>query len=783
MGSCPHRALHQPIPEGGDRVTGESNPAVHSFNRIARICAGLFATVIAAHAFGVMGSVTYPLVIVSGIVCGFVGLRMHRPVLRWPWWTMVVSAILWAIAGVARETTDATGNLTRSRSLIPDLFALPGYALFGLALYGLLRARRAPDDYGSRLDGIMLGAGALLFVNELLILPTLRITDSWVMARVAIAIYPAISMCLLVLAARLAFSSWQRSPAFSLLLGGTASLLVGDVVFAVGDAGWIVVHERLLELPYLLVPTLIGLAVLLPSMHVIDRPARRRATTIGRGRLAAVAGALLSPIVVIAIRDASFARSVTAMICLVLALSAMMRLTGAMREQSALGSRLVHQASHDDLTGLPNRVLIVKHIEAMLKSSRLTGEPVAVMFLDLDQFKLVNDSMGHALGDKLLIHAAERIGNAVRAEDIVGRIAGDEFIVVAAGLDAPGAAGLADRVRRVLSSPFLLDTGEVFISVSIGIAMSTGTEADSPATLIREADTAMYRSKDAGRNSVTVFDASMLARIARRVELERRLRQALTANEIAAYYQPLVELPSGNVLGFEALARWEDDQRMVAPSEFIPLAEESGLVVPLGVFMLDEACRNLAHWRRTIPGGERLYVSVNLSPRQVRESDIVDTVAETLLRHDLPGEALWLEITENVMMEDSVSTAGVLVGLRSLGVRLSVDDFGTGFSSLSTLKRFPVSGVKIDRSFVSGLGHHQSDSSLVAAILAMAAALGLVTIAEGVETRDQASRLFELGCTEAQGYLFATAVPADDVPSTIARLGVAGQAVVESRVP
>ncbi len=222
---------------------------------------------------------------------------------------------------------------------------------------------------------------------------------------------------------------------------------------------------------------------------------------------------------------------------------------------------------------------------------------------------------------------------------------------------------------------------------------------------------------------------------------------------------------------------------MVASSEFIPVAEESGLIVPLGAFMLDEACRSLAHWRRTVPGGEQLYVSVNLSPRQVRESDIVDIVAEALLRHGLPGTALWLEITESVMMEDSISTAGVMVGLRSLGVRLSVDDFGTGFSSLSTLKRFPVSGVKIDRSFVSGLGHHQSDSSLVAAIVAMASALGMVAIAEGVETHDQASRLLELGCTEAQGYLFATAVPFDEVPPTLARLGVAGHAVVETRVP
>ncbi len=764
-------------------MTEVANAPGFAFDRTTWISATAFSTVIVAHAFGVLGTVTYPVVIVGGIVCAFVGLRQHRPQLRWPWWAMVATGLLWAIAGVAREATDATGDLSANRSLIPDLFAVPGYVVFGVALYGLLRARRAADDYGARLDGVMLGAGALLLLNELLIRPTLRIEGSWVMARIAIAIYPAISMCLLVLAARLAFSSRQRSPAYSLLLGGTACLLIGDVVFALGEVGRIVVSERLLEVPYLLVPAAIGTAVLHPSICSLALPARRPINTMSRSRLVAVAAALLAPIVVIAIHDLSFARSVTAGVSLVLALSAIMRLARAMKEQDALGSRLTHQANHDDLTGLPNRVLIVKKIDEMLAESRRTGLPVALMFLDLDQFKLVNDSMGHAVGDQLLVVAAARIGTCVRTGDIVGRISGDEFLIAAGGLDATGAAGLADRVRRVLGTAFSLDAGEVFISVSIGVAIAFGSDVAGAATLIQEADTAMYRSKDAGRNAVTMFDTSMHERVARRVELERRLRQALSTGQIVAYYQPLVRLPSGNVIGFEALARWEDDATMVASSEFIPVAEESGLIVPLGAYMIDEACRSLAHWRRTIPGGEQLYVSVNLSPRQVRETDIVDIVAEALVRHDLPGAALWLEITESVMMEDSVSTAGVMLGLRSLGVRLSVDDFGTGFSSLSTLKRFPVSGVKIDRSFVSGLGQHKSDSSLVAAIVAMASALGLGAIAEGVETHDQASRLLELGCTEAQGYLFATAVPFDEVPPTVARLGVAGHAVVKTRVP
>ena len=757
-----------------------SNPAS---NRAPLLTAIAFVTVIAMHAIGVLAAITFPLVVAGALLCAYFGLRHNRPKLWWPWWMLVFTGVLWGIAGVVREATGATGDLTSHRSLLPDLFALPGYALFAIALYGLLRARRGPEDSGARLDGIMLGAGALLLVNELLVVPTLRIQGAWLMARIAIAIYPAISMCLLVLAARLAFSSWQPSPAFSLILVGTAFLLLGDVFFALGDAGWIVVNERLLEVPYLLVPAAIGTAALLPSMNLIDRPAHRPLRSIGRGRLIAVGAALFAPVAVIAVRDASFARSVTALICFVLAVSAMLRVAGAMKEQAEFAAKLAHQATHDDLTGLPNRTLIINQLDVLRADSQRTGRPVALMFLDLDQFKLVNDSMGHARGDELLVQAGRRIGKAVRVDDLVGRISGDEFLIVAGGLDASGAAALADRIRRVLSAPFLLASGEVFVTASIGIAVSYGSELDDAATLIRDADTAMYRSKDAGRNAVTVFDVSMLERVAKRVEMERSIRQALSAGEIVAYYQPLVQLPSGIVIGFEALARWNDGEKMIEPSEFIAVAEECGLIVPLGAMMLDAACGSLAHWRRTIPGGEHLYMSVNLSPRQVRESDIVDTVAETLLRHDLPGDALWLEITENVMMEDSVSTAGVLIGLRSLGVRLSVDDFGTGFSSLSTLKRFPVSAVKIDRSFVSGLGRHPSDSSLVAAILAMAAALRLVTIAEGVETPEQANQLFELGCGVGQGYLFSMAVPVEEIPRTVARLGVPGHMDLGIRVP
>ncbi len=765
--------------QGSDRrkpVPGSSQlPPPEIDTRMTWVLLTAFLVIIATRAFGILGGAAYPAVTIGGVLCAIIGLRQHSPTLRWPWWMMIATGVLWTGAGVTREATHATGNFTTSRSLSPDLFALPGYALFGIALYGLLRSRRATGERGALLDGIMLGVGALLLVNELLIEPTLDIQGTWVMARIAVAVYPAISMCLLVLAARLAFAAGDRSPAFRLLLVGTTALLVGDVVFALGELGKLVVPQSILEVPYLLVPACIGTAVTHPSIRSLARTTRMKGSSLGRGRLGAVAGALLVPIVLIARQDLTPGRLVTLALCLILAIAAIMRLAGAMNQQAVSEARLVHQATHDELTGLPNRALIAEHTDRMIAMSERTGQSVALMFIDLDQFKLVNDSMGHGVGDQLLVLAAQRIIGCVRPEDVVGRISGDEFILVAVGLQAAQAYALAERIRHVLGGGFYLDAGEVFISVSIGLTLASGpSQNTSASTLIQEADTAMYRSKDAGRNTVTMFDTSMRERVARRMSLERRLRHALSEGRFAAFYQPLVALPSGRVHGFEALARWMDDGQMISPAEFIPIAEESGLIVPLGKFMLDDACKQLARWRASIPDGEYLSMSVNLSPRQVRQSDIVDTVADALDRYRLPGEALWLEITESLMMEDSIATAGAMAGLRALGVRLSVDDFGTGYSSLSYLKRFPVSRVKIDRAFVTGLGEDTSDSSLVAAIIAMATALGLDAVAEGVETNQQAERLFDLGCRQAQGYLFSHAVPAAEVPETLARLDIAG---------
>ena len=742
-----------------------------SRTRVTWIVLASFCVVIAAHASGLLFGLAYPVITATGVVCATIGLRRHQPQLQWPWWSLVATGALWTISGAVGDLTHSNGDLTSNRSLLPDLFSIPGYVLFGAALIGLTRARRGRSEPGALLDGIMLSTGAMLIVNQIVVAPTLDIKGTWIMARLVVSIYPVMSMCLLALAARLAFAAGDRSVAFRLLLAGTVALLFGDVIFALGEVGTFMAPQALLEVPYLLVPACISSAVLHPSIRFFTRKSERRVGTLGPSRLIAVAAALMAPIIVASTQNPN-GKTVSMGLCLVLAVTAILRLASSMREQAALESRLSHQATHDELTGLPSRTAIIDHIDDMLADQAPTNSPVAVMFIDLDQFKLVNDSMGHSMGDQLLGLAARRIASCLRPEDIVGRISGDEFIVLLS-LDTIGAYSFGERIRRALSDSFFLDSGEVFITVSVGVTVAYPSDGTVPATLIQEADTAMYRSKESGRNRVTIFDSSMRERVARRVALERRLRRALTERHFEAYFQPLVSLPNGRVNGFEALARWQDDGQMVSPAEFIPVAEESGLIVPLGAFMLDEACRNIAEWRRTIPGGERLYVSVNLSARQIRESDIVDTVAETLERYNLPGHALWLEITESVMMEDSVLTASVMAGLTTLGVNLAIDDFGTGYSSLSYLKRFPVSTVKIDRSFVTGLGQHQADSSLVSAIIAMGSALDLSTIAEGVETPEEAQHLFSLGCRQAQGFLFSKAVSAVDVPAVLQRLGLA----------
>jgi diguanylate cyclase (GGDEF)-like protein len=386
-----------------------------------------------------------------------------------------------------------------------------------------------------------------------------------------------------------------------------------------------------------------------------------------------------------------------------------------------------------------------------------------VLFLDLDRFKLVNDTRGHLGGDGLLKVVADRLRSAVRPGDTVARFGGDEFVVVCEEVrDAAEATALADRLRETLAAPIDLDGGQLFVTASVGVAVSQ--RGDSPERLLRDADGAMYRAKERGRARTELFDETIRTKAQNRLSTELALRQALERHELSLVYQPILSIADNRVTGVEALLRWSrPDGIITGPAEFIPVAEETGLVVPIGTWVFTEACRQLATWRRTIRSLPPLTLSVNLSTRQLLEPELLPVLSATLTREGIEASALVVEITESVLMEDVTYFIEVLAALKSLGVRLAVDDFGTGYSSLEYLKRFPIDALKIDRTFVDGLPSDSHDSAIVTAIIAMARALGLAVVAEGVETAEQLATLRGLGCDMGQGYYWSKPLPPDDL--------------------
>ena len=438
-------------------------------------------------------------------------------------------------------------------------------------------------------------------------------------------------------------------------------------------------------------------------------------------------------------------------------------------ERKLARDALTYQARHDSLTGLPNRGLFLDRLEHAIDRAKRSHSMLAVLFLDIDDFKLVNDTLGHEAGDRLLVEMTPRLRGALRPGDTVARFGGDEFVVLCEDLSSElDATRIAERIAFACSRPVTLGPHQHLVTISGGVVVvdrgsSTATE------LLRDADAAMYRAKATGKGRVELFDLSMRERLIERIAIESDLRLAVERNEFRLHYQPVISLDDGEIIGVEALLRWQHPERgLMEPAQFMPIAESTGLIVPIGEWAIEEACRQAAGWRDARgPGQPPLTVSVNISPRQIARSKLAASITRILNRTGLEPGLLDLEITESVLLDAVEASTKALRELKAIGVRIVLDDFGTGYASLSYLKRFTIDALKIDRSFVDGLGRDPENGAIVNAVLGMARALDVGVTAEGVETRDQLARLRASGCAFAQGYLFSEPIPGDDVPELV----------------
>jgi diguanylate cyclase (GGDEF)-like protein len=719
----------------------------------------------------VIAAASFAAVALAAVGAMLAAPRLHRATPHHPWYLLGAAGATFLVGALLRPwSVERVGW----QALLGDAFTVPGYLLMALSLAGLLLTRGSVQRHAI-IDGLIICVGAGLATTLLLAMPAASIDGRPPIVSVLAGLYPLFDVVLVLLLFSLAFTTTGRRPAYLLLLCGILLLLAGDLAYAIIGVRGHLTGGRIIDVPFLLSCTAIGAAALHPSVADLTRATSMPVQTWSLRRLMVIVPAMLVPFVLIPLIAHGHAEHVvlaaggTAMVALLVA-----RAVAAVRDYAEAQLKSEHQATHDPLTGLPNRLMLAREISRLLStapaSKPASSEPaVWVLFLDLDGFKLVNDSWGHEAGDHLLVEVARRLRDTVPEPAMVARVGGDEFVVARLGTRQETVT-LVERIMERLSAPVQVSSAEVVITPSIGVVGTTAGMAPVPAVaavtaeaLMRDADTAMYRAKSDGRGRWTEFDASMHERVRERVEIELALRHALATGQLHLAYQPIVELVSGELVGAEALIRWSDAVRgPISPAVFIPIAEDSGLIAAIGRWVLDETLRQLSAWRSEDLVAPDFWVSVNVSPRQLRDPTLPGKVSEVLERWNVPQSCVVLEITESVMIDASTVTDQVLFDLRRLGVKMVVDDFGTGFSALGYLRRHPVTGVKIDRSFVDGLGTDAEDEEIVRAVVAMSAALKLTVVAEGVETRTQQDVLSTLGVTIGQGHLWSAPVSAEE---------------------
>ncbi len=685
-------------------------------------------------------------------------------------WPFVMAIVAFSVVG---QLFDDAYALTDTLHVFSDasFFVVQFVLIIGLVI--VVSQRLGHDAKGALADGVIIGLGAWVLVWVWLLQPTFGDGSVSSLSTAFRGATLGLSTIVLFLLATLFFSDAVKTTSVVLGGAGIAATLLGDVLFSANLRADVNLSAAVADSPYVLGLFLVAASFLHPTIRDITAPATHRQDPPLLTRLVTTTLALVLPIAIITATDArdTTDRVVRTVSIVVLAAAVITRVIQSVRDNAKAQASLLRAARLDSLTGLPNRSLMLEHITQAIQESWKSKRQPTVLFIDVDRFKNINDSLGHMTGDDVLSAVAKRLTNAVTPDAIVGRISGDEFVVLDPSTEtSTQAVLLAERVLDAFREHIALRQGDMFVSASIGVAMAEDDEQLTAEDLLRRADTAMYRAKDAGRNCIALYDDSMLERVSQRLSVETALYRALDRRELRLVHQPILDTEIGIVVGFEALMRWTRDDGDVSPAEFIPIAEETGTIVPIGSWAVLDALTHLRRWIDSGVVGSQTTMSVNVSPRQLHDPNFVAVVSEALSRSRIAADQLWLEVTESVMMTEPEQALSSLRRLVSLGVRVAIDDFGTGYSSLSLLQKFPIQRIKIDRVFVSNLAEDQNAQSLVRTIIAMADSLSLDIVAEGVENREQLRALSQLHCHKAQGYLISHPVSVDAVPSTVAHL-------------
>ena len=719
-----------------------------------------------------IGSVVYGLALLAIVVSTVISATRHQLDRR------ILSGFFVIIAAIIIGQLLSAASLGAVEHLVAEVafFVVQITLVLGLLLVAQRRIGREP--LGILADASILSLGAWLVVWIVVLRPLFDTVSNEPFVAGVRGLTFSLSAVVLFLLVTLLLGDSDNSTVVWLASSAILSSLIGDVLWALHEAEVITTSLAVRNAPYVMALFAACATLLHPGIRNLTAQGSYHAARPMAGRLVVVISGLVVPIAVFALTDAQDTRDRIVRTVSVLFLSGvvLLRVVIAVRANAQLQSKLIESAQTDALTGLANRSLMLEHVDTALRTAWRDNRQPTVLFIDVDRFKNINDSLGHAAGDDVLIAVATRLRLILPTHCVVGRIAGDEFVVLDPQTNGPNESMvLADRVLESFHEPLALRQGDVFVSASIGVSTYRPSVTNSADDLLRHADTAMYRAKESGRNCVAIFDESMLASVTQRLAVETALYRALERRELRLVHQPIIDVGLGEVVGFEALMRWDrDDWSSISPAEFIPIAEETGTIVPIGAWALLEALTHLGEWIASGVCPRDATMAVNVSPRQLSDPNFVNLVSEALTRAHIPARQLWLEVTEGVMIAQPDQALDALTKLCDLGVRVAIDDFGTGYSSLSLLQKFPIHCLKIDRSFISGVADNADARSLVRTIIAMCESMGLDIVAEGVESVRQLQVLGEMRCAKAQGYLISHPVPPESIASTVATINDLG---------